>query len=145
MGLIPGLGKFAWSKRCNPLQYSRPENFMDTGAWQARVHGSESDTTDCVCSHTPTDTYSHIFVSVAMDCYQLCHIIELYNPNYFLKKQHEHPPTLIVLKIKQNIKTRLKQPPFTKILRCMWQFVYTYMHIYRCAYTCKICKHYIGK
>ena len=33
VGLIPGVGNG------NPLQYSCLENTMDTGAWQATVHG----------------------------------------------------------------------------------------------------------
>ena len=57
-GFNAGLGKFPGVGDGNPLQYSCLENFMDTGAWQARVHGSESDMTECVCAHTPTNTYS---------------------------------------------------------------------------------------
>ena len=38
-GLIPGLGRFPGGGHGNPLQYSRLENPMDRGAWQAIVHG----------------------------------------------------------------------------------------------------------
>ena len=39
MGLIPGLGRFPGVGHGNPLQYSYLENLMNTGAWQAAVHG----------------------------------------------------------------------------------------------------------
>ena len=39
-GLISGLGKSPGGGNGNPLQYSCLENPMDTGAWQATVHGS---------------------------------------------------------------------------------------------------------
>ena len=43
-GSIPGLGRSPGERNGNPLQYSRLENSMDTGAWQATVHGlTESD------------------------------------------------------------------------------------------------------
>ena len=38
-GLIPGLGRSSREGNGNPLQYSRLENPMDRGAWQATVHG----------------------------------------------------------------------------------------------------------
>ena len=36
---IPGLGRSLGGGRGNTLQYSRLENPMDRGAWQATVHG----------------------------------------------------------------------------------------------------------
>ena len=36
---IPGLGRFSGEEHGHPLQYSRLENSMDRGAWQATVHG----------------------------------------------------------------------------------------------------------
>ena len=39
VGSIPGLGRFPGEGHGNPLQYSNLENSMDTGAWQATVHG----------------------------------------------------------------------------------------------------------
>ena len=38
MGLIPGSGRFPGEGNGNPLQYSRLQNPMDTGAWQATFH-----------------------------------------------------------------------------------------------------------
>ena len=37
--LIPGLGRSPAGGHGNPLQYSRQENTMDKGSWQATVHG----------------------------------------------------------------------------------------------------------
>ena len=46
-GLIPGSGRSPGEGNGNPLQYSRLENPMDTGAWWATVHRvAESDTTE---------------------------------------------------------------------------------------------------
>ena len=43
-GLIPGLGRSPAGGDGNPLQYSYPENPMETGAWWAMVHKvTESD------------------------------------------------------------------------------------------------------
>ena len=36
---IPGSGRSSGEENGNPLQYSRLENPMDKGAWQATVHG----------------------------------------------------------------------------------------------------------
>ena len=38
-GLIPGSGRAPGKGHGNPLQYSRPENSMDRGGWQATVPG----------------------------------------------------------------------------------------------------------
>ena len=38
-GLIPGSGRSPGEGNGDPLQYSCLENFMDTGAWWATVHG----------------------------------------------------------------------------------------------------------
>ena len=47
VGLIPRLERSPGEGNGNPLQYSCLENPMETGAWQAIVHGvvKESDTT----------------------------------------------------------------------------------------------------
>ena len=39
LGSTPGLGRSPGGGHGNPLQYSCLENPMDTGAWQATVHG----------------------------------------------------------------------------------------------------------
>ena len=39
LGSIPGLGRSPGEGNCNPLQYSRLENPMDRGAWQATIRG----------------------------------------------------------------------------------------------------------
>ena len=36
-GLIPGSGRAPGAENGNPLQYSRLENSMDRGAWQAAI------------------------------------------------------------------------------------------------------------
>ena len=38
-GLTPGWGRSSGKGNGNPLQYSRLENPIDRGAWQATVHG----------------------------------------------------------------------------------------------------------
>ena len=38
-GLLLGLGRSPGGGHGNPLQYSRLENPMDRGVWQAAVHG----------------------------------------------------------------------------------------------------------
>ena len=40
-GLIPGLGRSCAEGNGNPLRYPCLEKFMDEGAWQAIVHGSQ--------------------------------------------------------------------------------------------------------
>ena len=52
-GLIPGLGKFPAEGKGYPLQHSCLENSMDTGAWQATVHGIAKSWTWL------THTYTH--------------------------------------------------------------------------------------
>ena len=39
LGSIPGLGRSPGGGHGNPLQYSCPEKPLNTGAWQATVHG----------------------------------------------------------------------------------------------------------
>ena len=46
LGLISGSGRSPGEGNGNPLQYFCLGNSMDSGAWQATVHGvTESDTT----------------------------------------------------------------------------------------------------
>ena len=54
MGLIPGSERSLGEGNGHPLQYSCLENPMDSGRWQATVHGvAESDT------YTHTHTHTH--------------------------------------------------------------------------------------
>ena len=47
MGSIPGWGRFHGGRYGSPLQYSRLENPMDKGAWQATVYSiAELDMTE---------------------------------------------------------------------------------------------------
>ena len=41
-GSVPGLGRPLEKEMTNPLQYSCLENPMDRGAWQATVHGKNT-------------------------------------------------------------------------------------------------------
>ena len=41
MGLIPGSERFPGVENGHPLRYSCQGNPMDTGTWQATVHGSQ--------------------------------------------------------------------------------------------------------
>ena len=41
VGSIPGLGTSSGEGNSNPLQYYCLENFMERGAWQTTVHGSQ--------------------------------------------------------------------------------------------------------
>ena len=48
VGLFSGLGRSPGGGNGNPLQYSRLENFMERGAWRAKVHGiTRSQTQPC--------------------------------------------------------------------------------------------------
>ena len=47
VGSIPGLGRSPGERNGNLLQYSCLENLVDSGGWQATVHGvAELDTTE---------------------------------------------------------------------------------------------------
>ena len=54
MGLIPGLGRSPRGGNGNPLQYSYLENPMDSGVWQAIVHGVTK-------SWTQLSDYAHVY------------------------------------------------------------------------------------
>ena len=58
-GLIPGLGKFPAEGKGYPLQHSCLENSMDTGAWQATVHGVTKSWTWLTRTRTHTHTHTH--------------------------------------------------------------------------------------
>ena len=44
-GSIPGLGRSLGGRHGNPLQYSRLENTVDRGAWQAAMHSTAESRT----------------------------------------------------------------------------------------------------
>ena len=68
MGSIPEWGKFPGEGNGNPLQYSRLENSMDGGAWQATVHGiAKSWTQLSAFAHTHTHTHTHNVIVHCMD------------------------------------------------------------------------------
>ena len=48
-GLIPGSGITPGGGNGSPLQYSRLENPMDSGAWQVTVHGIAESRTQLSC------------------------------------------------------------------------------------------------
>ena len=51
-GSIPGSGRSAGGEHGNPLQYSGQKNLMDTGAWQAMVHGVTKSRMQLKCLST---------------------------------------------------------------------------------------------
>ena len=60
-GSIPGSGRSPGGGNGNPFQYSRLENSMNRGSWQATVHRGckESDTVEQLNTHrTFNNTYS---------------------------------------------------------------------------------------
>ena len=59
MGSIPGSGGSPGVENGNSLQYSRLENSMDRGAWQAIDHGvAKSQTQLSARTHTHTHTHT---------------------------------------------------------------------------------------
>ena len=65
-GSSPGSGRSRGVGKSKLLKYSRLENSMDRGGWQAAVHGvvKESDTT----KHASTYTYIILNVSLKLPC-----------------------------------------------------------------------------
>ena len=61
VGSIPGSGRSPGGGYGNPLQYSRLENPMDKGAWQATVHWVAKSQTQLkrLSMHTHTHTCTH--------------------------------------------------------------------------------------
>ena len=57
VGLIPGSGRPLGEENGNPLQYSYLGNPMDTGTWQATVHGIAKNLTQLLTAHTVTKHY----------------------------------------------------------------------------------------
>ena len=52
VGSIPGWARLPGGGNGNPLQYSGLEHLMDTGAWQATVHGIAKSQTQLSDFHT---------------------------------------------------------------------------------------------
>ena len=68
-GSIPGSGKYLEEENGNPLQYSCLGNPMDSGTWQATVHGiAESETTEQLSNNNLTSP------SLAFLIYKMCTI-----------------------------------------------------------------------
>ena len=59
LGSVPGSERFPGEGKGNPLQYSRPENSTDRGAWQATVHGVTEWGTTKQLTHTHLHTHTH--------------------------------------------------------------------------------------
>ena len=55
-GSTLGLGRSSGEGNGNPLQYYCLENFMDTGAWEATVHGAAKSQTQLSVSTETTIT-----------------------------------------------------------------------------------------
>ena len=63
-GSIPGLGRYPGEGNGNPFRYSCLENFMDRGAWQAIVQGSQKSQTQLSTSMRRQDIeYSSLLCS----------------------------------------------------------------------------------
>ena len=64
VGLIPGSGR-SGGRHGHPLQYSYLENPMDTGGWQATVHGVTRSQTKLkgLSTHTHIHTHRHLHKS----------------------------------------------------------------------------------
>ena len=64
--LIPGLGRSPEGGNGNPLQYCCLGNPMDSGAWQATVHGvpKESDMTDPLSTTIYVQVFFFRFLSI---------------------------------------------------------------------------------
>ena len=60
LGSIPVSGRSCGDENGNPIQYSCLGDPMDTGAWQARVHGSQGDGHNWVTKHTCTESIDSI-------------------------------------------------------------------------------------
>ena len=65
-GLTLGSGRSPGGGNGSPLQYSCLETPMDRGAWQAPVHGVESDTASLKASHV---VHAGVFLPLS---YPLC-------------------------------------------------------------------------
>ena len=62
--LIPGLGRLPGGRNGNPVQYSRLENSMDRGAWQATVHGAAKSWTQLKQPSTHACTREALYLNI---------------------------------------------------------------------------------
>ena len=91
-GSIPGLGRPPHVGNGNLLQYSRLENSMDRGAWQATVHGVKRltptyphslNTTEHTDTHTyHQDYYSSLTNVINTSCNSLVCLLPCSTPTY---------------------------------------------------------------
>ena len=70
VGSIPGSGSSPGEGNGNPLQYSCLENLMDSGAWQATIHGV---TKSRMRLSTHTHTQSSSVFSFLMNLHTILH------------------------------------------------------------------------
>ena len=73
---IPGSGRTPGGRNGNPLQYSCLENSMDTGAWQATVHGVTKSWTR-LSTLTCTLPLSHNTVSSITRTYLIAQCLDI--------------------------------------------------------------------
>ena len=59
VGSVPGRGRSLEVRKCNPLQYSCLENFMDRGPWWATVHGVAKSQTQ-LSERAHTQSLAHL-------------------------------------------------------------------------------------
>ena len=73
VGSTPGSGRSPGVGNDNPLQYSRVENPIDTGAWQATVQWGckEPNATEHACRHACVPFYSVWFSSLHMEFFKI--------------------------------------------------------------------------
>ena len=87
-GLIPGSGSASGEGNGNPLQYSCPQNSLDRGAWQAKVHGVTKE----------WDTAEQLKISITF-CTKTLYWIKVYIS--LTSSPHEVPKFATALKVEK--------------------------------------------